>query len=612
MNANGKKVVEVPSVVTVRDLANLVKVSPINVIKELMNNGIMANINQQLDYDTAAIVLTELGFEPHEQRPAEAETAADAPRAAPATLWQRLYAGEDPKKLKPRPPVVTVMGHVDHGKTSLLDAMRHTDVASGEAGGITQRIGAYQVEHNGRKITFLDTPGHEAFTAMRARGAQATDIAILVVAADDGVMPQTKEAIAHTRAAGVPIIVALNKIDKPNSNPERVKKELHDDGVVIDEYGGNILLVPVSAKKKTGIDDLLEAILLVADSMEIKANPDRPAVGTVIESKLDKNRGAMATVLVQNGTLAVSDPVVIGKSYGRVRAMMDYNGRAIQKATPSTPVAVLGLSDVPNAGDVLEVVKNERVARERAAERSAAEETAASGADRSKVSLEDFFSRAQAEGNKELLLVIKADGQGSIEPLVSSLEKLDPHSPSLRSGSGTSQGGARVNVLHTGTGRVSESDVSLAVASDAIVIAFNVEVDESARRLADSEGIDVRKYNVIYKLVEDIDKALQGMLEPVYEDKVVARAEVRQVFKIKNVGFIAGCLVREGAAQRDAKARVVRGEETIYDGAVSSLKRFTEDVKEVRQGFECGIGLANFKDFKEGDVIEFYVKQRVS
>jgi len=599
MSTNGKKVVEVPSVVTVRDLANLVKVSPINVIKELMNNGIMANINQQLDYDTAAIVLTELGFEPREQRPAEVETAADAQRAAPATLWQRLYAGEDPKKLKPRPPVVTVMGHVDHGKTSLLDAMRHTDVASGEAGGITQRIGAYQVEHNGRKITFLDTPGHEAFTAMRARGAQATDLAILVVAADDGVMPQTKEAIAHARAAGVPIIVALNKIDKPNSNPERVKKELHDNGVVIDEYGGNILFVPVSAKKKQGIDDLLEAILLVADSMEIKANPDRPAVGTVIESKLDKSRGAMATILVQNGTLAVGDAVALGKTYGRVRAMMDYNGRAIQKATPSMPVAVLGLSDVPNAGDVLEVVKNERVARERAAERAAAEGIAASGADRSKVSLEDFFSRAQAEGNKELLLVIKADGQGSIEPLVSSLEKLD-------------QGGARVKVLHTGTGQVSESDVSLAVASDAFVIAFNVEVDESARRLADSEGVDVRRYNVIYKLVEDIDKALQGMLEPVYEDQVVARAEVRQVFKIKSIGFVAGCLVREGAAQRDAKARVVRGEETIYDGSVSSLKRFTEDVKEVRQGFECGVGLANFKDFKEGDVIEFYVKQRVS
>ncbi|HJW83817.1 MAG TPA: translation initiation factor IF-2, partial [Anaerolineae bacterium] len=343
MSTNGKKVVEVPSVLTVRDLANLVKVSPINVIKELMNNGIMANINQQLDYDTAAIVLTELGFEPREERAAESEeTSAEA---APRTLWQRLYAGEDPKKLKPRPPVVTVMGHVDHGKTSLLDAIRHTDVASGEAGGITQRIGAYQVEHDGRKITFLDTPGHEAFTAMRARGAQATDLAILVVAADDGVMPQTKEAIAHAKAAGVTLIVALNKIDRPNANPDRVKKELYEAGVAIDEYGGNTLLVPVSAKKKIGIEDLLEAILLVADSMEIKANPDRPAVGTVIESKLDKSRGAMATVLVQNGTLNVGDAIVVGKSAGRVRAMIDDSGRSVKKATPSTPVAIIGLPD---------------------------------------------------------------------------------------------------------------------------------------------------------------------------------------------------------------------------------------------------------------------------
>ncbi len=595
MSTNGKKVVEVPSVLTVRDLANLVKVSPINVIKELMNNGIMANINQQLDYDTAAIVLTELGFEPREERKAEPETVA----AAPASLWQRMYAGEDPKKLKPRPPVVTVMGHVDHGKTSLLDAMRHTDVASGEAGGITQRIGAYQIEHNGRKITFLDTPGHEAFTAMRARGAQATDLAILVVAADDGVMPQTKEAISHTRAAGVPLIVALNKIDRPNANPERVKKELHDNDVVIDEYGGSVLLVPVSAKKKIGIDDLLEAILLVADSMEIKANPDRPAVGTVIESKLDKSRGPMATVLVQNGTLAVGDALVIGRIFGRVRAMIDDNGRSTKRATPSTPVAVIGLSDVPNAGDVFEVVKDERTARARATEHAAEASAAAAGADRSKVSLEDFFRKAQAEGTQELLLVIKADGQGSIEPLVNSLEKLD-------------QGGIRPKVLHTGTGRVSESDVALAVASSAIVIAFNVELDEAARRMAESEGIDVRRYDVIYKLVDDIDKALQGMLEPVYQDKVIGRAEVRQVFKIKAVGAVAGCIVRDGVLQRDAKARLLRGGEVVFDGGVSSLKRFTEDVKEVRQGFECGVGLANFKDLKEGDTIEFYVKERVS
>ncbi|HLF27411.1 MAG TPA: translation initiation factor IF-2 [Anaerolineae bacterium] len=597
MSTNGKKVVEVPSVLTVRDLANLVKISPINVIKELMNNGIMANINQQLDYDTAAIVLTELGFEPHEERRAEAEAAAES--AAPATLWQRLYAGEDPRQLKPRPPVVTVMGHVDHGKTSLLDAMRHTDVASGEAGGITQRIGAYQIEHNGRKITFLDTPGHEAFTAMRARGAQATDLAILVVAADDGVMPQTKEAISHAKAAGVPLIVALNKIDKPNGNPERVKKELHDNGVTIDEYGGNVLLVPVSAKKKIGIDDLLEAILLLADSMEIKANPDRAAIGTVIESKLDRSRGPMATVLVQNGALSVGDALVIGRIFGRVRAMIDDNGRSIKKALPSTPVAIIGLSEVPNAGDMFEVVKDERTARALAGEHAEALTSVAPGADRSKVSLEDFFRKAQAEGTKELLLVIKADGQGSIEPLVNSLERLD-------------LGEVKAKVLHTGIGRVSESDVQLATASDAIVIAFNVEVDEAARRMAESEGIDIRRYDVIYKLVEDIDKALRGMLQPVYQDKVIGRAEVRQVFKIKSVGVIAGCIVREGVLQRDAKAHVLRDGAVVHDGGIASLKRFTEDVKEVRQGFECGIGLANFKDFKEGDIVEFYVKERVS
>jgi translation initiation factor IF-2 len=593
-STNGKKVVEVPSVLTVRDLADLVKVSPINVIKELMNNGIMANINQQLDYETAAIVLTELGFEPHEERPVEVETPPDTP----VTLWQRLYASEDPKQLQPRPPVVTVLGHVDHGKTSLLDAIRHTDVASGEAGGITQRIGAYQVEHNGRKITFLDTPGHEAFTAMRARGAQVTDLAILVVAADDGVMPQTKEAIAHAKAAGVPLIVALNKIDKPNSNPERVKKELSDNSVVIDEYGGSVLLVPVSAKKKTGIDDLQEAILLVADSMEIKANPDRPAVGTVIESRLDRSRGPVATVLVQNGTLNVGDAVVVGSIFGRVRAMLDDTGKSIRKATPSTPVAILGLSDVATAGDIVEAVKNERVARERAAENTA-RLGAAAGVSRSKVSLEDFFRKAQAEGNKELLLIVKADGQGSIEPIVNSVQKLD-------------RDDVKVKVLHTGTGRVSESDVQLAAASDAIVIAFNVEVDEAARRMAESDGVDVRKYSVIYKLIEDIDKALQGMLEPVYADKVIGRAEVRQTFKIKGIGVIAGCYVRDGVLQRDAKARVLRDGEILAEENVSSLKHYTEDVKEVRQGFECGVALAKFRDFQEGDVIEFFVKERVS
>jgi translation initiation factor IF-2 len=418
-----------------------------------------------------------------------------------------------------------------------------------------------------------------------------------VVAADDGVMPQTREAIDHAKAAGVPLIVALNKIDKPNSNPERVKKELNDNGVVIDEYGGETLLVPVSAKKKIGIEDLLEAILLLADSMEIKANPNRPAVGSVIESKLDKSRGPTATVLVQNGSLEVGDAVVIGGISGRVRAMTDDQGRAVKKAMPSTAVAIVGLSDVPRAGDVFEVVKNERTARTRAAENSEAVKSNVNA--QSRVSLEDFFRFAQEGGQKELLLIIKADGQGSIEPIVNSLQKLD-------------QEHVKVRILHTGTGAVSESDISLASASGAIVIAFSVPIDEAARRMADGEQVDIRKYDIIYKLIDDIDKALKGMLEPVYRDKVVGRAEVRQVFKIKHVGSIAGCIVRDGVVQRNAKARVLRKNETLFDGEVTSLKRFTEDVKEVKEGFECGIALAKFNGYKEGDVIEFYVRERVS
>lgn len=595
MSTNGKRVVEVPSIITVRDLADLVKVSPINVIKELMNNGIMANINQQLDYDTAAIVLTELGFEPNEERVTVAEQIAAEDK--PLTLKQRLYADEDPAGLEPRPPVVTVMGHVDHGKTSLLDAIRDTDVAGGEVGGITQHIGAHQIEHNGFKITFLDTPGHEAFTAMRARGAHVTDIAVLVVAADDGVMPQTKEAIDHAKAAGVPLIVALNKIDKPNSNPEKVKQQLSENGVIIDEYDGDTLLVPVSAKERTGIDDLLEAILLIADSMDIKANPSRPAIGTVIEGRLDKSRGPTATLLIQNGSLSVGDAVVVNSISGRVRAMTYDNGEKTRKATPSEAVAMLGLSGVPNAGDVFEVVKTERIARVRAADN--AEMLKVSVASRPSVSLEDFFRLAQKSGTKELLLILKADGQGSLEPISSSLQRLD-------------QELVKVKILHTGTGIVSESDISLAVASGAIVIAFNVAVDEAARRMADSRKIDIRKYDIIYKVIDDIEKAVKGLLEPVYEERVTGRAEVRQVFKIKGVGAIAGCIVREGIVQRNAKGRAIRNGETIFEGEVTSLKRFTEDVKEVRQGFECGIGLGNFTGFKKGDVIDIYVSERVS
>jgi translation initiation factor IF-2 len=596
MESNGKTV-QVPSSLTVRELATLMSVSPIDVIKELMNNGIMANINQVLDYDTAAIVVQEMGFEAQELKPVEPEKTEEA---GPATLWQRLYADEDADKLKPRPPVVTVMGHVDHGKTSLLDAIRHSDVAGGEAGGITQRIGAYQIVHNGRKITFLDTPGHQAFTAMRARGAQATDLAVLVVAADDGVMPQTLEAIAHAKAARVPIVVALNKIDKPNANPERVKKELSDNGLVIDEYGGDVLCIPVSAKKKQNLDDLLEAILLVADSIQIKANPDRPAVGTVIESKMDKSRGPMATLLVQNGTLELGDPMVVGTSYGRVRAMFDERGQPAQHAGPSIPVEVLGLTSVPTAGDMFQVVKNEKVAKTMAAERiGAAHEAASAGAPARPLTLNDLYAQIQAGKVKELALIIKADGQGSIEPIVNSLEKLVGEN-------------VKVNILHASTGNISENDVMLAVASHGIVIGFDVNVDPAARKMADANGVDIRLYNIIYKLVEDVEKALKGLLEPVYADKIIGHAEVRQTFKVRSVGVVAGCIVRDGLAQRDAKARVRRGEEVIFEGSLHSLKRFQEDVKEVKTGFDCGVAIEGFGDYKEGDTIEFYVKERVS
>jgi translation initiation factor IF-2 len=589
-----EKIVEIPSIISVRDLAARVKMSPINIIRELMNNGVMASINQQIDFDTAAIVLQGLGFEPREEKKIEEASTEDLS----GTLWNRLYAKEDPNKLKSRPPVVTIMGHVDHGKTSLLDAVRNTDVAGGEAGGITQHIGAYQVEHAGRKITFLDTPGHEAFTAMRARGAQATDIAILVVAADDGVMPQTKEAIAHIKAAHVPMIVALNKIDKPNANPERVKKELHDSGVVIDEYGGEILCIPVSAKKRQGIDDLLEAILLVADSNQIKANPDRLAVGTVIEGRLDKSLGSVATLLVQNGTLKVGDGLVIGALHGRVRTMHDNKGKAIQKAAPSTPIVVSGLAGVPAAGDVFEATKDEKTAKAIVAQRQAAAQESSAPVVRKALSLNDLFSRVQAGEVKELPIILKADVQGSIEPIVNQLEKL-------------SNDQVKVKILHTGAGAIGNNDASLAVASGAIIVGFNVESDEPARRMADSEGIDIRTYSVIYRLTEDIEKAMAGMLEPVYKEVTLGLAEVRAIFKIKSVGVIAGCLVRDGLIQRGASARVKRGAEVIHEGTISSLKHMQEDVKEMKAGYECGIGVSNFQELRKGDFIECYTTQKV-
>ena len=586
------RVVIIPASLTVRQLAQLLDVSPIDVIKELMNNGIMAHINQQIDYDTAAIVAAEMGFEPQEEVPPETE---EAEAEGPTTLWERLYAGEDPSKLRPRPPVVTVLGHVDHGKTSLLDAIRQTNVVAAEAGGITQHIGAYQVQHQGRTITFLDTPGHEAFTAMRARGAQTTDIAVLVVAADDGVMPQTVEAINHARAARVPIIVALNKIDKPNAQPDRVKQQLSELGLTPDDWGGNTLCVPVSAKKRIGLEDLLEAIILVADEQNIRANPDRPAVGTILEGHLDRTRGPSATVLVQNGTLRIGDAMVAGTVYGRVRQMLDENGKPIKEAPPSTPALVLGLSDVPVAGDMFEVVKDERTARVIAEKRK--EERRARAMAPSLLTLDDLSARIREGEVKELNLILKADVQGSIEPILSSLEKLGNKD-------------LRVNVIHAAPGNITESDVNLAIASKAIIIGFQVTVDPAARRLAESEGVDIRLYDVIYKLIDEMELALKGLLEPTYVEKVIGKAEVRATFDVPKVGRVAGCYILEGVARRNARARVLRGEEQIYDGYVASLKRFAKDVREVRTGFECGVGLENFHDVEVGDIIEFYVMER--
>ena len=588
-----KRVIEIPDYLTVRQLAALMNVSPIVMIKELMNAGIMANINQQIDYETAAIVAQEMGFEPKEETPTISEEAAEE---GPTLLWERLYAGEDPAKLQPRPPVVTILGHVDHGKTSLLDAIRHTDVAASEVGGITQHIGAYQIEHDGRKITFLDTPGHEAFTAMRARGAHTTDIAVLVVAADDGVMPQTVEAVNHATAARVPIIVAINKMDKPGAQPERVKQQLADLGLTCDDWGGTTLCVPVSAKKITGLDDLLEAILLVADSTEIKANPDRSALGTVLEGRLERTHGATATVLVQNGTLHVGDTVVAGLAHGHVRKMLGETGHPVQEAPPSTPAVIMGLSSVPEAGEFFKVVPDERTARAIVAKRQ--EELAARAvAPVRAFTLDDFSSRIQAGQVKELNLIVKTDVQGSIEPIVSSLEKLGRED-------------LKVNIIHAAAGNINESDVNLAIATRAIIIGFDVLPDSPARHVAESGGVDIRTYDIIYKLIDEVDKALKGLLEPTYVDVVVGEAEVRATFRIPKVGFVAGCYVRQGEARRNARARVFRGEKQLHDGPITSLKRFEKDVREVQTGFECGVGLEGFQDVAVGDVIRFYVKER--
>jgi translation initiation factor IF-2 len=596
-SSNGKTI-EVPPVITVRDLADLMALSPIEVIKELMNNGIMANINQQIDFDTVAIIGEEMGYEivaPHLIETEPAEEKYELP------LHRRLIANEDPANLRSRPPVVTVLGHVDHGKTTLLDAIRKTHVVKGEAGGITQHIGAYQVNVDERSITFLDTPGHAAFTAMRARGAQVTDLAVLVVAADDGVMPQTREAVEHARAAHVPIVVALNKIDKANANPERVKQELADIQLVVEEWGGDVICVPLSAKENRGIDELLENILLVTEVANLKANPNRLAQGVVIEGKKDKRRGVSVTLLVQNGTLNTGDIIIIGTQYCRIRAMFNDKGKKIKSADLSVPVSVLGFAEVPEAGEFFEVVKNEKMARTivEARKTQLTAQAQAKTTAQPLLSLEDFFNQKRDSEEQTLNLILKADVQGSLEPIVNSLKELR-------------QGKLKVKLILQGTGNISESDVNLAIASKAIVMGFNVEVDAGAERLADSERVDIRQYDVIYKLIDDIDKALKGLLEPEYADKMIGRAEVRAVFKIPKQGQVAGSYILEGRMVRNGLARVLRHNKPIHESRLSSLRRFTEDMREVQTGFECGIGVEGFNNFQPGDIIEAYIKERIN
>jgi translation initiation factor IF-2 len=587
-----EKRIELPAGISVRDLSAKLKVSPIDIIKKLMANGVMASINQMVDFDTSAIVAAEFGWEavPESVQEEEVTETGEVP------LWRQKIASEKDSDLKPRPPVVTILGHVDHGKTSLLDAIRQTNVAAGEAGGITQHIGAYQVEKEGRLITFLDTPGHAAFTAMRARGAQGADIVVLVVAADDGVMPQTKEAIAHAKAARVPIIVALNKIDKPNANPDRVKQQLAEQELVPDDWGGNTTVVPVSAKQKLGIEDLLAAILLVADAADIRANPQGKVLGTVIEAQLDKAKGAMATLLVQNGTLKNGDVVVAGTVQGRLKAMFDYRGKPVAKAGPATPVRVMGLTDVPSAGDIFEVYPNERAAREIVAKR---QEALKAQQVASKMSLEDLFARFKAGEVKELRLIIKADVQGSLEPVMKEVNNL-------------ASGDIAIKVLYAETGNIGENDVMLASASKAIIVGFNVQAEVSARRLAEAEGVSIRLYDIIYRMTEDIEKALKGMLQPEFVEKTIGKAHVLAVFPVSKVGKIAGCRVVEGEVRRNGKIRMYRGSDLVYQGEIASLKHEKDDVREVRQGYECGINLKNFNDVAVGDIIECYILEKTS
>lgn len=587
--------IELPQAITVRDLADLMQRSPIELIKELMNAGVMANINQQIDYDTAAIVAEDMGFRVVEPTVEEPEEELQAEATPVAVRKRREYTEEEARNLRPRPPVVTILGHVDHGKTSLLDVIRRTSVQASEAGGITQHIGAYQVDVKGELITFLDTPGHEAFTAMRARGASVTDIAVLVVAADDGVQPQTREAIDHARAAQVPIVVALNKIDLASANPDHVKQQLSDLGLVPEDWGGETICVPVSARTQEGIGALLDNILIVAEMADLKANPRRTAEGVVVEGRLDRSRGSTATLLVQEGTLQAGDSIVVGLTYGKIRAMFDYTGATLDKAGPSTPAVVIGLRDVPAAGDTFIAVENERKARDLAGQR-VEEHQSKSSHTTAALTLEEVFNQAQAGKVHSLNLILKADVQGSLEPIRNSLEQIEVKDLS-------------VTFVHEGVGTIAESDVMLAVASHAVIIGFSVGVDPSAERLAEAEGVDIRVYDIIYRVIEDVEKALTGMLEPEYEDVLQGRAIVRQVYKISRVGLIAGAQISEGRGLRNATARIVRDGKQIHQGRVSSLKRFTEDAREVTTGLECGIGVDGANDIQEDDIIEFYTRE---
>ena len=582
--------IKIPRVLTVKELGDLMELPAVEIIKELMKNGVMASINQNIDFETAAIVAHDLNFEPQEESAEETEEGAVAEQ--PRTVIEE----EEGAELLPRPPVVTVLGHVDHGKTSLLDTIRRANVMSGEAGGITQHIGAYQVNVNDQRVTFLDTPGHEAFTAMRARGARVTDIAVVVIAADDGIMPQTLEAIDHARAAGVPIVIAITKIDLESAKPDRVKQQLAEQNLTVEEYGGDVICVQVSAKTGEGVPELLENIIVASEVLELRANHERAAIGTVIESEMDRTRGPTATVLVQTGTLRVGDVIVASETWGRLKAMFNEDGRRIKAAMPGEPAAVLGLQEVPEAGDILQVVANDKTARQIVVQRLRQKEAASLHA-QPRVTLDTLFGEISAGKVKELNLVLKTDVQGSIEPIRQSLERLTTDK-------------VRVKIIHSASGGVNESDVMLAIASKGIIIGFNTGTEPGAEKLIAQEAVDLRHYNVIYNITEDVEKALQGMLEPTYVDVVSGHAEVREVFQMKRRAKVAGCYVRDGQVTRNDLARLIRDGETLIDTKVASLRRFQEDVREVQAGAECGIMLDGFESFEQGDIVELYHRER--